>query len=87
MAKQLNIRSDEAYRLATDLARRTGRTKSDVVYAALLKYGEERTGRQMTPEQRVWVEEILALARKSAAAAPKSRSKALYEGVVPDPLP
>jgi hypothetical protein len=69
MPRQLNIRSDEAYAIASDVARRTGRTRADVVLAALLSYQEARTGRKMTRKQRAFVGELLALARRSAAVA------------------
>lgn len=69
MAKQLNIRSDEAFHLATMLSKQTGRSKGDVVLAALLSYSEAKTGRRLTPEQRAFVDELRALALKSAAAA------------------
>jgi antitoxin VapB len=73
--RQLNIRSDEAYRLASELARRTGRTRADVVLAALLIYREAKTGRKLTGKQRAFVDELMALARRSAAAAgPKASS-------------
>jgi antitoxin VapB len=69
MARQLNIRSDEAYAIASDLARRTGHTRADVVLAALLSYREAKTGRRLTRAQRAFVDELMALARRSAAAA------------------
>ncbi len=40
MAKQLNIRSDEAYERATRLARRWGTTTADAVVRALRKADE-----------------------------------------------
>ena len=42
--KQLNVRSDEAYEIASRLSRRTGRPRADVVLAALLSYAEARNG-------------------------------------------
>jgi antitoxin VapB len=69
MAKQLNIRSDEAYRIATRVAKQTGRSRGDVVLAALLSYAERRTGRKMTAKERAFVDELMALAERSAAAA------------------
>ncbi|MFL4969922.1 MAG: type II toxin-antitoxin system VapB family antitoxin [Xanthobacteraceae bacterium] len=75
MARQLNIRSDEAYELASELARKTGRTRADVVLAALLTYRQAKTGRKLTRKQRAFVDELMALARRSAAAAgPKATS-------------
>lgn len=70
MTKQLNIRSDEAYEIASRIARRTGRTRADIVHAALLSYAETRLGRKMTRKERTFVDELMALARRSAAVAP-----------------
>ena len=72
MPRQLNIRSDEAYALASAMARRTGRTRADVVLAALLSYREAKTGRKMTRKQRAFVDELMALARRCAAVADPS---------------
>lgn len=69
MPRQLNIRSDEAYELATKIARRTGRTRADVVLAALLSYQEAKTGKKLTRTQRAFVDELMALAHRSASAA------------------
>jgi hypothetical protein len=69
MARQLNIRSDEAYRIVSDVARRTGRSRADIVLAALLSYDEAKSGRKLTPAQRAFVDELMALAHRSAAAA------------------
>ena len=70
MTKQLNVRSDEAYRLASDLAKRTGRSRVEVVRAALLAYAEKKSVLKLTPEQRAFVAELMALAERSAKAAP-----------------
>ena len=70
MARQLNIRSDEAYAIVSDIAKRTGRSRTDVVLAALLSYGERRAVVELSPEQRAFVDELMTLARRSAAAAP-----------------
>lgn len=56
MARQLNIRSDDAYRVANTLAKRLGTTTTDVVVRALRNL-EQATFRvptleEMTPEQR-----------------------------------
>jgi len=69
MARQLNIRSDEAYQIANEIAERTGRTRADVVLAALLNYREAKTGKKLTKAQRAFVDELLALAHRSAAIA------------------
>jgi hypothetical protein len=70
MPRQLNVRSDEAYRLATDLAKRTGRSRADVVRAALLAYGQRKSILKLTPEQQTFVAELMALAERSARSAP-----------------
>ncbi len=70
MARQLNIRNDEAYAIVSDIAKRTGRSHADIVLAALLSYGEERSLVELTPEQRAFVDELMILARRSAAVAP-----------------
>jgi hypothetical protein len=70
MTRQLNIRSDDAYEIASRIARQTGRTRTEVVHAALLAYAETRLGRKMTRKQRAFVDELMALARRSAAVAP-----------------
>lgn len=67
--KQLNVRSDKAYEIASRLAKRTGRPRADVVLAALLKYAEERNVKRMTAKERAFVDELMALARRSAAVA------------------
>ena len=75
MPRQLNVRSDEAYDIATRIARRTGRPRPDVVLAALMTYQEARTGRKLNKAQRAFTDELMALARRSAAAAgPKGTS-------------
>ena len=70
MTKQLNVRSDEAYEIASRIAKQTGRTRTDIVHAALLTYAETKLGRKMTRKERAFVDELMALARRSAAAAP-----------------
>lgn len=68
--KQLNVRSDEAYELASGIAERTGRPRSDVVLAALLGYAETKHVKKLSAQERAFVDELMALARRSAAAAP-----------------
>jgi antitoxin VapB len=68
--RQLNIRSDEAYELASRIAERTGRPRSDVVLAALLSYADARQVKKLSAQERAFVDELMALARRSAAAAP-----------------
>ncbi len=74
MARQLNIRSDEAFAIASQLARRTGRSRADVVLAALLSYADAKAVKKLTAKQRAFVDELMALARRSAAAAPDDMS-------------
>jgi hypothetical protein len=66
MPRQLNIRSDEAYEIATRMAQRTGRSRADIVLAALLSYAEHKIGLQLTPKERAFVDEMMALARRTA---------------------
>jgi hypothetical protein len=71
MARQLNVRSDKAYEIASRLAHKTGRSRGDVVLAALLLYAEEKGVRKLTAKERAFVDELMALARRSAASAPR----------------
>jgi hypothetical protein len=41
-----------------------------VVLAALLSYAEAKSARKLTAKERAFVDELMALARRSAAAAP-----------------
>jgi hypothetical protein len=68
MARQLNIRNDEAYETAHNLARRTHMTTTEVVVKALRRLNEETpvTLDDMTPEQRARYERIMAIAREGA---------------------
>lgn len=67
MAKQLNIRSDEAYRLAHTIAEETSRPVVEVVVSALRDYGSRLPAkRQMTPAQRAERDALRALAREAA---------------------
>jgi hypothetical protein len=67
MTKQLNVRSDEAYRLAHTIARETGRSLADVVVTALRKHGDSLPKREdLTPSQRAEYEALMALARRTA---------------------
>ena len=67
MGQQLNIRSDEAYALAHDLARRLDTTATEVVERALREYAAKHRARTLTPDQRAFVEDVMALAERSAA--------------------
>jgi hypothetical protein len=68
MTHQLNIRSDEAYEIATRLARRTGRSRAEIVLAALLSYCEARIGESLPPDERTFVDEIISLIRREPPA-------------------
>lgn len=66
--RQLNIRSDEAYRLASGLAERLGKTTTEVVVEALRSYDAavqpvDELG--MTPEKRRRYEAILDIAQEA----------------------
>ena len=64
MPKQLNIRSDEAHRLAHLIAGQTGRPVVEVVVAALRDFGSRLPAvDDMTPTQRVGYEALRELAR------------------------
>jgi len=69
MAKQLNIRSDEAHRLAAALAKRTNMSTTKVVEAALREL-DRRTPPgsplELTPEQEAEHQAFMALAREAA---------------------
>jgi hypothetical protein len=67
VAKQLSIRSDEAYHLAHAIADELGKPLVQVVEDALREYGSklpERDG--MTPAQRATFEALQALSREAA---------------------
>ena len=67
--RQLNIRSDEAYALATTLARRSGLPTQEVVVRALRDYAKAdadvRAG--MTAEQEASYQRLLSLGRRFRA--------------------
>ena len=60
MGAQMNIKSDEAYELATEIARREGVSRTQAVLDAL-----RARQRELTKEERF--EEIMALCRETAA--------------------
>lgn len=64
--KQLNVRSDEAYALATTLAKRSNLPRQEVVLRALRAYAEAdrelREGR--TAEQQAAFDGLVALGRR-----------------------
>jgi hypothetical protein len=66
--RQLNIRSDEAYARASSLARRLGRTTTDVVVEALRRYESEvepRNERGLTPAQQARFDRMMALSEEA----------------------
>ncbi len=66
MSRQLNIRSNDAHRLAHEIARRTGRSITEVVETALRTFGEgfpDETG--MTATQRAEFDALMGLVRSS----------------------
>jgi hypothetical protein len=67
MPKQLNIRSDEAHRLAHLIAEQTGRPVVEVVVAALRDFGSRLPAvDDMTPTQRAGYEALRELARAAS---------------------
>ncbi len=67
MAKQLNIRSDEAYRLATALAKRLNTSTTKVVEKALLELDRKVPSGgvlELTPEQRAEHEAFMEIVRE-----------------------
>ena len=68
MPRQLNVRSDEAYETAREIARRTRMTTTEVVVKALRKLDEEtpKTLDAMTAEQRARYDGLMAIATETA---------------------
>ena len=67
--RQLNIRSDEAYRRASGLAERLGKTTTEVVVEALRSYeavAAPLDERGLTPEQRRRFDALERLAASTA---------------------
>ncbi|MBP2149452.1 type II toxin-antitoxin system VapB family antitoxin [Xanthobacter autotrophicus DSM 597] len=70
MARQLNIRSDEAFETAQRLARRQGRPVTEVVVNALRAYDAALSSdTALTPEQQAEYEALRQLARSAAQRA------------------
>ncbi|MGV8841545.1 MAG: type II toxin-antitoxin system VapB family antitoxin [Bauldia sp.] len=68
MARQLNIRSDEAYQLAHEIARREHRSVTDVVVLALQKEAAKLPPVDgLSPRQRADYDHLRAAARRAAA--------------------
>lgn len=70
MGRQLNVRSDEAYRIAHDIAARLNVSTTEVVVTALRDYGARVAPavKGMTPTQRSEYRALMSLARKTAKA-------------------
>jgi len=68
MARQLNIRSDEAYQIARDIAKQLGITTTEAVLQALRNYGSKMRPSLdgMTPTQQAEFKALMKLARRSA---------------------
>jgi hypothetical protein len=67
MAKQLSVRSDEAYRLAHTIAAETNQPVVQVIVDALRSYGASLHDRDdMTPAQRATYEALMVLSREAA---------------------
>ena len=69
MPKQLNIRSDEAYEIAHDLARRLNKTVTEVLETALRAYRRDQAADALTPEEEAFLADIQDLSSRAAAAA------------------
>jgi hypothetical protein len=69
MPKQLNIRSDEAYEIAHELAQRLNRTVTEVLETALREYRRGQTADVLTPEEAAFLADIQDLSSRAAAAA------------------
>jgi hypothetical protein len=69
MAKQLNIRSDEAYEIAHALAREMNTTVTHVLETALREFQKKCAADELTPEQMAFLTDVVRLSERSAAAA------------------
>jgi len=70
MGRRLNVRSDEAYRIANDIADRLNVSTTEVVVKALRDYGAHAAPsiEGMTPTQRSEYNALMGLARRTAKA-------------------
>ena len=67
MGKQLNVRDDEAYRLAHVIADELGKPIVEVVVTALREYGDKLPKREnMTPSRRATYEALRELSRRTS---------------------
>ncbi|WP_020187932.1 type II toxin-antitoxin system VapB family antitoxin [Methylopila sp. 73B] len=68
MGRQLNVRSDEAYEIARNVAQITGKPVAEVVLDALREHGAKfRDAAQLTATQKANIEAIRAAARRAEA--------------------
>lgn len=71
MSRQLNIRNDEVYRLAHEVAADMGKPVAEAVLTLLRAYQPRMPNRpELTAEQRVWLDEVRALSVESARHKP-----------------
>lgn len=68
MARQLNVRSDQAYETAHRLARRSRMTTTQVVEKALCRLDAEtpKEAKALTPERQAWIDRLRALSLEMA---------------------
>lgn len=67
MTKQLNVRNDEAYQLAHNIADHLGKPVAEAVLTALRDYGSRLPKvDDLTPTQRAEYEALRALAREAS---------------------
>jgi antitoxin VapB len=76
----LNLKSDEAYRLARELSERTGESMTKAVVVAL----RERLDRVKGSERRGLAERLLAIGRDCAAHLPKDFRSFDYDAFLYD---
>lgn len=68
MARQLNVRSDEAYEIARNVADITGKPVAEVVLDALRAHGAKfRDASQVTATQKANIDALRAAARRAKA--------------------
>lgn len=67
MARQLNIRSNAAYDLAHDLARRLDKTATEVIEAALRDFRDRVVPQRDPASEEEFVEKILACGAQARA--------------------
>jgi len=70
MGRQLNVRSDEAFRIAHDIADRLNVSTTEVVIKALRDYGARvaPSVEGMTPTQQSEYKALMSLAKRTAKA-------------------